>query len=189
MALGKVIAIAASTGGVEAVLSVVSRFPATTPPVVVVVHMPIGFTKIYATRLNGKCEATVKEAATGDVLEKGKVLIAPSGKHMKLVNYGGMIKVECFEGDKVNKVIPSADVLFESIADVKKNNAIGVVLTGMGADGAEGLLKMRGKGAKTIGQDRETSAVYGMPKMANEMGALDYVLPLDKIADKILSLI
>ena len=185
----KIIAFAASTGGVDALNQIIPRLPATTPPVVIVVHMSAGFTKIYAARLGAKCAASVKEAASGDVLTQGQVLIAPAGKHMRLVNYQGRMTVDCFEGEKVNAVIPSADVLFDSIADAHGKNAIGIVLTGIGADGAAGLLKMRNKGAATIGQDRVTSAVYGMPKMAKEMGAVEHELPLDKVADKILSLI
>ena len=185
----KVIALAASTGGVEALTQVISSFPSTIPPVVILLHIPVGFTKIYAARLGKLCKATVKEAASGDTLMPGQVLIAPAGKHTKLVRHQNRLALDCFDGDRVNGVIPSADVLFDSVAEVLRTNAIGAILTGLGADGAAGLLKMRNNGAKTIGQDRATSAVYGMPKVAKEMGAVEYELPLNQIADKILSLI
>jgi len=183
----KVIAIAASTGGVEALEKVLARFPGSAPPIVVVLHMPPGFTKIYATRLNGKLNISVKEAQTGDVLKQGQALIAPAGKHMQIINNSGKVQINCFHGEKVQSVIPSADVLFDSVADMFRQNAIGVILTGMGADGARGLLKMREYGATTIGQDKATSAIYGMPKVAKEMGSVMHELPLDQIADKVLS--
>jgi len=181
----KVVAIGASTGGVEALETLMARFPMNIPPVVLVIHMPVGFTKLFAARLDTLLKYTVKEAQTGDILTRNQILIAPAGKHMKVVNKDGRLVVECFVGPKVQSVIPSADVLFESVAENIRHNAIGVILTGMGADGARGLLKMREKGAVTIGQDRETSAIYGMPKVAFEMGAVQYQLPLGKIADKI----
>lgn len=185
----KVIAIAASTGGVEALEVVFQSFPAKIPPVLLVLHMPQGFTRLYSVRLNGKMPFSVKEAQTGDLILPNQVLIAAAGKHMKVVNQQGKFAVDCFIGPKVQHVIPSADVLFESVANVFHRNAVGVILTGMGADGAEGLLMMRNSGARTVGQDKSTSAVYGMPKVAMEMGSVEYQLPLDKIADKILSLV
>jgi len=185
----KVIAIGASTGGVEAIETLISRLPASVPPVVLVLHMPIGFTKLLATRLNGLYSVAVKEARTGDLLKYGQVLLAEAGKHMITLNKDGALTVECYAGPKVQHVIPSADVLFESVAKVSQKNAIGVILTGMGADGARGLLAMRKAGASTIGQNRETCAIYGMSKVAKEMGAVQYELPLNEISDKILSLI
>ena len=185
----KIIAIAASTGGIAALETVLSAFPATIPPVLLVQHMPQGFTRMFASRMTAKLKVVVKEAETGDILEHGQVLVAPAGKHMILVNKGAKLSVECFVGEKVQYVIPSADVLFETVASIMQSNAIGVVLTGMGADGAEGLLEMKKNGAKTIGQDKATCAVYGMPKIAFELGALDYVLPINRIADKVLSLL
>jgi len=184
---GKIIAIGASTGGVEALEQIFSEFPTDIPPVVVVLHMPIGFTKLFATRLNASMAVTIKEAATGDFLQKGVVLIAPAGQHMRVVNKGGRQAVECFNGPKVQSVIPSADILFESIAN-ERIRAVGVILTGLGADGADGLLKMRQNGLETIGQDKASSAVYGMPKVAYEKGAVQYQLPLNQIAEKILTL-
>ena len=184
----KVIAIAASTGGVSALETIIATFPANIPPVLLVQHMPNGFTKMFAARMDSKFTVSVKEAETGDTLIPGRVLIAPAGKHMRLIKHGNNLSIECFEGERVQYVIPSADVLFETVAEYVRDRAIGVVLTGMGADGARGLLAMRNAGAKTIGQDKETSAVYGMPKMAFEMGGVEHVLPLDEISDKILSL-
>ena len=185
----KVIAIGASTGGVEALTRLFSKLPPTIPPIVLVIHMPLGFTKIFADRLNDMFEFTVKEANSGDYLQKNQVLIAPAGKHMKVVKRNNKLVVECYIGDKVGFVIPSADVLFESVADVMQKNAIGVIMTGLGADGARGLLAMRKHGAITIGQDKLTSAVYGMPKAAKDLGAVAHEVPLSQIADKIISFI
>ena len=185
----KLIAIGASTGGVEALETLMRRFPADIPPVVLVIHMPPGFTKLFATRLDTFLKPHVKEAVSGDVLTKGQILIAPAGRHMKVVNKGGKLSVECFLGPKVQSVIPAADILFESVAEHFRQRAVGVILTGMGEDGARGLLKMRENGAATIGQDRETCAIYGMPKVAFEMGAVQHQLPLDRIADKIIQLV
>ncbi|MCL2398178.1 MAG: CheB methylesterase domain-containing protein [Defluviitaleaceae bacterium] len=185
----KVIAIGASTGGVEALEQVLTKFPTTVPPIVLVIHMPPGFTKLFAARLNKSLKIAVKEAQQEDYLLPGQVLVAPAGKHMKIVNLNGKLAVDCFLGEKVHHVIPSVDVLFESVAKNLQKDAIGVLLTGMGADGARGLLTMRNNGAATIGQDKETSAIYGMPKVAKELGAVDYELPLDQIGNKILSLV
>lgn len=185
----KVIAIGASTGGVEALEHLFHLLPPTIPPVVLVIHMPIGFTKLFAARLNKMMKITVKEAQQADYLLHGQVLVAPAGKHMQIIRHNDRLAVDCYLGEKVQHVIPSADVLFESVAKTLQKDAIGVILTGMGADGARGLLSMRECGAVTIGQNRETCAIYGMPKVAKEMGAVEYELPLDKIADKILSLV
>ena len=185
----KVIAIGASTGGVEALMEVLSSLKPPIPPIVLVLHMPVGFTKLFASQLNRKIEMDVKEAQTGDFLINGQVLVAPAGKHMKVVGFRDNLKVECFAGEKVQHVIPSADVLFDSVADVVKQDAIGVILTGMGSDGARGLLNMRKSGAQTIGQNKESCTIYGMPKVAKEMGAVMYELPLNHISQKILSLL
>ena len=185
----RVIAIGASTGGVEAIEALISRFPASIPPVVLVIHMPIGFTKLLAERLDGLYNVAVKEAKTGDLLECGQVLIAEAGKHMITLNKDGALVVECYVGSKVQHSMPSVDVLFESVAKVLHKNAIGIILTGMGADGARGLLAMRKAGASTIGQNRDTCVIYGMPKIAKEMGAVEYELPLNEICDKVLSLL
>ena len=183
----KLIAIGASTGGVEALDKILSRFPAEMPPMVLVLHMQIGFTKLFAARLNKKLAISVKEAQTGDLLLPGQLLVAPAGQHMIVVNRSGKMAVECYTGEKVQFVIPSADVLFNSVAEVFRQDALGIILTGIGADGASGLLKMRENGALTIGQDQATCSIYGMPKVAYEMGAVEFQLPLDRIADKILT--
>lgn len=185
----KIIAIGASTGGVAALQEVLSGFRVDIPAVLVVQHMPPHFTMLFAERLNSILKIPVKEAKTGDLVVPGRVLIAPGGKHMKLVNSGANLAVECFSGEKVNNVIPAADILFESVAELVGPGAIGVILTGVGNDGARGLLKMRKKGAATIGQDKDTCEIYGMPKTAYEMGAVEHVVPLGRIAAKVLGLL
>ena len=185
----KIIAIGASTGGVEALTQVLSGFPVEIPPVLLVIHMPPGFTKLFAQSLNDKLAISIKEAQSGDYLIPGQVLIAPAGKHMKLVRLNGRLAVECYLGERVSFVIPSADVLFESVANIVKQDAIGVIMTGLGADGASGLLKMYNSGAVTIGQNKETCIIYGMPKVAKELGAVKHEVPLNRIAPTILSLL
>ena len=184
----KIIAIAASTGGTDALQKIFLKLDQSAPPVVVVQHMPSGFTKLFADRLNGICKVSVKEAQTNDLLRAGLVLIAPAGLHMTVALSGGRFVAECFDGPRLHGVIPAADHLFNSIAQALKSNAVGVILTGMGSDGARGLANMRGHGAKTIGQDQKTSVVYGMPKAAYELGAVDYQLPIDSIAEMMLAL-
>lgn len=184
----KIIAVASSTGGTTALETILASLPTSVPPLVVVQHMPSGFTKLFADRLNAIYKLDIKEASTGDFLKQGQMLLAPAGLHMKLVRQQGRLAVECFYGTKIHGVMPAADVLFESVAELVKANAIGVILTGMGADGAKGMMLMHNAGAKTIGQDAATSVVYGMPKVAKDLGAVDFELPLNKIAEKILSL-
>jgi two-component system chemotaxis response regulator CheB len=184
----KIIAIGASTGGVDALQTVFAHLPVSVPPIVVVIHMPVGFTALFATRVNANVKTTVKEAASGDVLRYGHIYIAPAGQHMVVEKIRGNLQLKCYVGEKVQSVIPSADVLFESLAKIRESQQVGVILTGLGADGAAGLLKMRQNGAETIGQDKETSDVYGMPKVAFERGAVIHQLPLGKIANKILTL-
>ena len=184
----RVVAVGASTGGIEALEQVFSRLPENIPPILLVVHLPMGFTKLYTARLSSSYKYKFKEAQTGDEVVSGQVLIAPAGKHMIVKSQLGKLVVDCYVGEKVQYVIPSADVLFESVANVLGNRSVGVVLTGMGADGARGLKKMRDCGAATIGQNKETCVVYGMPKVAHEMGAVEHVLPIYKIAEKIISL-
>ena len=185
----KIIAIAASTGGVEALEKVISKLPVNVPPILLVQHMPSGFTKMFAERLNAIYPLNVKEAETGDFLLQGQLLIAPAGNHMKLIQRNNKLAVDCFLGPKMHGVIPAADILFESVADVLRSSAIGVILTGMGADGARGLMLMHNNGAKTIGQNEETCVVYGMPKVARDLGAIDFELPIENIAEKIMSLV
>lgn len=185
----RVIAIGASTGGTEAIFEVVKRFKRDIPGVVIVQHMPPGFTKMYADRLNNQCEVAVKEAATGDRVLPGQVLIAPGDRHMRLVKVNGEYQVECKGTDRVNGHCPSVEVLFESVAKVAGRNAVGVILTGMGGDGGKGLLSMRNAGASTVGQDEATCVVYGMPKVAFDLGAVQIQKPVTEIAGEVYRLL
>ena len=185
----RLVAIGASTGGTEALYEVVRRFKRDIPGVVIVQHMPPGFTKMYADRLNNQCEVAVKEAETGDKVLPGQVLIAPGDRHMKLVKVGGIYQVECSGTERVSGHCPSVDVLFSSVAKVAGKSAVGVILTGMGGDGAKGLLEMRNAGAQTIGQDEASCVVYGMPKVAFDIGAVQNRMPLSAIAGKVYSLL
>jgi two-component system chemotaxis response regulator CheB len=144
---------------------------------------------MFAERLNSSTDLEVKEAQTGDMIESGRVLIAPGDKHMKIVNIGGNYRVECFASEKVNGHCPSVDILFESVAKEVGGDAIGVILTGMGYDGAKGLLSMKRKGARTIGQDEKSSVVYGMPKVAYNIGAVEKQKSLENIATTICSML
>jgi len=183
------IAIGASTGGTEAISQVISRFDVDIPGVVIVQHMPPGFTAMYAERLNNTCRVAVKEAKTGDVIRPGQVLIAPGDAHMKVIKLGDMYKVDCTPGEKVNGHCPSVDVLFDSVAKTAGAGSIGIILTGMGSDGAKGLLNMKKNGAKTIGQDESSCIVYGMPKVAYEIGAVDYQRTLTDIPQRVYDII
>lgn len=185
----KIIAIGASTGGTEAIDFILKAFPKDMPGIVIVQHMPPVFTKMYADRLNNTCLMEVKEAQNGDEVYRGRVLIAPGDYHMKLVRKGSNYYVECIKGEKVNGHCPSVDVLFDSVAANAGRDAVGVILTGMGHDGANGLLKMRGNGAKTIGQDESSSIVYGMPKVAFDIGAVERQSGLNHIPEMIYSCI
>ena len=184
--LPPVIAIGASTGGTEAILEVVRHFPAKTPPVVITQHMPAGFTSMYAERLNRICPMEVREAKNGDHLRQGLILLAPGGMQMRLVPLGSSYSVSILPSEKVNGHRPSVDVLFDSVAMHVRNQAIGVLLTGMGADGAADLLRMRKNGAYTFGQDRESCVVYGMPMEAWKIGAVCRQLPLSAIGPAVL---
>lgn len=184
-----IVAIGASTGGTEATFEVLKQFHKDIPGVVIVQHMPSGFTGMYAERMNRLCEVDVKEAEDGDEVKKGRVLIAPGAHQMRLVKKGDKYYVEVKEGPKVSGHCPSVDALFESVADVAGAEAIGVILTGMGGDGAKGMKEMKNRGAMTIGQDEESCVVYGMPKVAYDIGAVSYQLPLGEIAGKVYSLL
>ena len=185
-----VVAIGASTGGTEAIFDVVKDFGTDIPGVVVVQHMPPGFTKMYAKRLDDQCRLQVKEAETGDRVLPGRMLIAPGGDmHMHLVKVNGAYQVECKKGPKVNGHCPSVDVLFDSVARTAGSSALGIILTGMGGDGANGLLAMRKAGARTIGQDESTCVVYGMPKVAYDLGAVQYQEKLFNIAKRTYALL
>jgi two-component system chemotaxis response regulator CheB len=180
-----IIAIGASTGGTEATLTVLRDLPKDIPGIVIVQHMPPVFTRMYAERLNRICEIDVKEAEDGDVVRKGLALIAPGDFQMALSKLGTNYVVKCYKADKVSGHRPSVDVLFTSVAEVAGKNAIGVILTGMGKDGADGLLKMRKQGAYTIGQDKESCVVYGMPMVAYNIGAVNVQASCENIASVI----
>jgi len=185
----KVIAIAASTGGTDALYKVITSLPAKVPPILIVQHMPSMFTYQFAQRLNGAAKFTVKEASLQDYACPNQALVAPGDYHMKVMRKAGRLGIECVNGAKMHGVRPAADVLFESMAEVMGQNVIGVILTGMGVDGARGLSLLKRKGAKIIGQNEATCVVYGMPKAAADMGIVDYQLGIDDIANKIASLI
>lgn len=167
-----IIALGASTGGTEATYEVLQRLPAKIPPILVVQHMPIVFTKLYAERLNRLCAMNVKEAQDNDVVVPGQVYIAPGDCQMRLVNIGGIYKLRCRDTEKVSGHCPSVDVLFESVAKESSKKNVGIIMTGMGKDGAAGLLEMRNKGAYTIGESQESCVVYGMPMVAQNIGAV-----------------
>ncbi len=185
-----VVAIGASTGGTEAIASVVKEFGTDIPGVVIVQHMPPGFTEMYANRLNNQCSAIVKEAKHGDKVVPGQILIAPGGDaQMRLIRVNGEYQVEIKPGPKVSGHCPSVDVLFSSVAKAAGDRALGIILTGMGGDGAKGLLEMRKAGARTIGQDESTCVVYGMPKVAYDLGAVEFQEKLTDIAKKTYSVL
>ncbi len=181
------VAIGASTGGTEAILEVVRQFPARMPGIVITQHMPPGFTSMYAERLNRLCKLEVKEAAHGDKVQPGLILLAPGGLQMRVVRMGTGYSVSCTNEAKVSGHRPSVDVLFDSVASNVKNRAIGVILTGMGADGAMGMLRMRKAGAYTIGQDKETCVVYGMPMEAYKIGGVCQQVALSAIPQAVLA--
>jgi two-component system chemotaxis response regulator CheB len=185
----KLIAIGASTGGTEALKEVLIRMPLQTPGIVIVQHMPANFTGPFAQRLNTLCKIEVKEAKDNDSVVTGQALIAPGDRHMVIRRSGARYYVELGGGEKVSGHRPSVDVLFNSVAQSAGANAIGVILTGMGGDGARGMLKMHQKGAKTIAQDEKTCVVFGMPKVAIEFGGVDKVVPLEMIPQAAMQLV
>jgi len=182
-----IIAIGTSTGGTQALEAVLTHLQPSSCGMVVVQHMPEHFTKAFADRLNSLCAVEVSEAKDGDVVTAGKVLIAPGGKHMTLKRTGISYFVEVVEGPLVNRHRPSVDVLFRSVAKHAGKNALGIIMTGMGDDGARGLKEMHDFGAYTIGQDEKSCIVYGMPKEAFKVGAIDMQMPLDSIAPAIMN--
>jgi two-component system, chemotaxis family, protein-glutamate methylesterase/glutaminase len=182
----KVVVIGASTGGTEAIKTILMELPYDFPGVVVVQHMPPGFTKAYADRLNQTCRIEVKEAQHWDRVRQGRALIAPGDFHMTVARSGGFYHARVESGEKVNGHVPSVDVLAESVAKSVGANAFGVLLTGMGYDGAKGLEKMREAGSYNIAQDEATSIVYGMPKALVDRGAADNVLPLNRVASELI---
>lgn len=189
IATTRVIAIGASTGGTEALYNLLKPLPPTMPGMVIVQHIPPVFSKMFAERLNAQLPLYVKEAKNGDYLEQGKVCIAPGDQHMRIKKVGERYRIEIFAGCKVNGHCPSVDVLFESVAKEAGKNGIGIILTGMGYDGAKGLLAMRRKGARTIGQDEQSAVVYGMPKVAFELGAVENQASLSSIPQVLLSIV
>ncbi|MFZ5352835.1 MAG: protein-glutamate methylesterase/protein-glutamine glutaminase [Bacillota bacterium] len=185
----KVIAIGASTGGTEALKDILTRLPADMPPILIVQHMPQFFTKSFAERLDSLCRLKVKEAENKELVTSGKVLIAPGNMHMVLKRSGASYYVEIKDGPLVYHQRPSVEVMFKSVAKYAGRNSIGIILTGMGKDGAEGLLEMRNAGAYTIAQDEKSCVVYGMPKEAVQLGAVDMVMPLDKIPEELIRML
>jgi len=181
-----IIGLGASTGGTEATLEVLKRLPADIPPMLIVQHMPTGFTKMYAERLNRLCQMEVREAKHGDRLQRGLVLLAPADFQMRIVRSGTRYSVSCMPGDKVSGHRPSVDALFFSMAEQVRCKMVGIIMTGMGRDGADGLLKMRQAGAYTIGQDKESCVVYGMPMVAQNIGAVQIQASCENIASVLL---
>ncbi len=181
-----VIAIGASTGGTDAIVEVVEHLPENMPGIIIVQHMPSKFTAMYAERLERICKMTVSEAKNGERLTQGKIILAAGDYHLTLCKDADGYYVRSRQGERVSGHCPSVDVMFESVANVAGRSAIGVILTGMGADGARGLKMMHDKGAYTIGQDKESCIVYGMPMEAFKLGAVKKQLPLDQIADELI---
>ncbi len=177
-----IVAIGASTGGTEATLAVLEKLPANMPGIVITQHMPEGFTAMYAERLNRICNIAVKEAKNGDIIRPGQALIAPGNMQMEVVRMQTGYAVKCHPGQKVSGHCPSVDVLFGSMAKNVTIHQVGIIMTGMGRDGADGLLKMKEKGAYTIGQDKESCVVYGMPMVAYNIGAVTIQASCDNIS-------
>ena len=181
-----IIGLGASTGGTEATLAVMKRLPADIPPMVIVQHMPPGFTKMYAERLDRLCAMDVKEAQSGDELRRGLALVAPADLQCRVVRIGARYTVNCTVGEKVSGHRPSVDAMFHSMAETVSCKMVGIIMTGMGQDGAVGLLEMRKKGAYTIGQDKESSVVYGMPGVAQNIGAVCVQASCDNVSNVLL---
>ena len=184
----KIIAIGASTGGTQALQSILTAMPGGAPGMVIVQHMPEHFTSAFAERLNDCCQVEVREAGDEDTVTPGKALIAPGNYHTLVRRSGAVYHLQVKSGPLVKRHRPSVDVLFKSVARYAGENAVGVLLTGMGADGAEGLLEMKGKGAATIAQDEASCVVFGMPREAEKLGAVDHMISLDQIPEVILKL-
>ena len=183
---GQIVAIGASTGGTEALRDVLTQLPDTFPPVMVVQHMPEMFTKMFAQRLDGLCRITVTEARQGERIRPGHAYIAPGDKHMRLVREGDHFAVALDRDPPVNRHRPAVDVLFHSIAEIAGKTSVGVILTGMGADGKSGIRALKEAGARTLAQDRDSCVVFGMPKAAIDTGCVDAVVPIAEMADEIL---
>ena len=186
LAVNKPVVIGSSTGGTQALEQVLSALPADAPGIAITQHMPEKFTAMYAARLDGLCAMRVREARDGDRLERGLALIAPGGRHMQLRKSAGQYYMTVADGPPVNRHKPSVDVLFRSAADCAGANVLGIILTGMGDDGARGMKTLHDGGARTIAQNEETCVVFGMPKEAIKLQAVDDILPLESIARAIL---
>ena len=182
-----IIGLGASTGGTEATLEVLEGLPADIPGMVIVQHMPVGFTQMYAQRLNRLCQMEVREAVHGDEIHRGLALIAPADYQTRVVRIGNRYTVSCLPGEKVSGHRPSVDVLFSSMASAVKCHMVGIIMTGMGRDGASGLLEMRKAGAYTIGQDKDSCVVYGMPGVAQEIGAVTIQASCENIASVLMT--
>lgn len=186
LSMNKPVVMGSSTGGTQALEQVLTALPADSPGIAIVQHMPEKFTAMYAQRLDGICAVRVKEAKDGDRLERGSVLIAPGGKHMQLRKAGGQYFAVVADGPPVNRHKPSVDVLFKSVAEIAGRDVLAIILTGMGDDGARGMKALHDGGARTIAQDEASCVVFGMPKEAIKLGAVDHVMPLARVADAIL---
>jgi two-component system chemotaxis response regulator CheB len=184
----KIVCIGSSTGGVEALLTMVERLPANCAPTVITQHMPASFTKSFAERLNRACAAQVSEARDGDPLIPGRVYVAPGGDFHLEIEGTKHLRCKVIQGDPVSGHCPSVDVLFNSVARTAKDRAVGVILTGMGRDGAKGLMAIRQAGGRTLGQDESTCVVYGMPRAAFELGAVERQLPLERLGPAVRNL-
>jgi two-component system chemotaxis response regulator CheB len=183
----RIVAIGTSTGGTQALEAVLTHLPAVCPGIAIVQHMPEKFTALFAERLNAICQVEVREARDGDRLRNGLVLIAPGGRHMMLCRSGAQYHVQVKDGPLVNRHKPSVDVLFRSAAQAAGRNVLGIIMTGMGADGARGLKEMHDAGARTVAEDESTCIVFGMPKEAIRLGGVDKVVPLGKIPGEIIA--
>ncbi|MBN1531977.1 MAG: chemotaxis response regulator protein-glutamate methylesterase [Spirochaetes bacterium] len=181
----RIVAIGASAGGTQAIEYILVELPVETPPIAIVQHMPEAFTGAFASRLNSMCQITVKEAEQGELFVPGKALIAPGNVHMMVERTGQHYKAVLKDGPLVSRHKPSVDVLFRSMAKNVGKNGLGIILTGMGDDGAAGMLEMKQAGVKTVAQDRDTSVVFGMPKMAIERGGASFVFPLNRMSSEI----
>lgn len=183
--IGRVVAIGASTGGVEALRHVIGRLPPSAPGILITQHMPSGFTASFARRMNEQCAVTVTEATDGVPIRRGHVYVAPGSRHLEIRLKGKEYVCRLHDDAPVSGHRPSVDVLFHSVAEMVGADAVGVILTGMGRDGASGLLAMRQRGARTLGQSEASCAIYGMPRVAKEFGAVESEMTLDRIADEI----
>jgi len=187
LAMNKPVLIGSSTGGTQAIEQILTALPGDSPGIAIVQHMPEKFTAMYAQRLDGVCAIKVKEARDGDRLQRGLALIAPGGLHMKLRKVSGQYFVAVADGPPVNRHKPSVDVLFRSGAECAGRDALAIILTGMGDDGARGMKALHDRGARTVAQDEETCIVFGMPMEAIKLGAVDDVMPLSQVAGAILA--